>query len=78
MIAEDDKPFEGYREFHLRCETLTGDTWCPYPSERFAQAVMIADDETARRLINKRRGYLFPSFVGCEPMETDILEIIGY
>jgi len=52
-----------------RIETLTGERWCPYPSERFLDICMKVDDETLVRLVKTRRQYMFPQFIDNEPME---------
>lgn len=73
-----DEPFEGYEAFHKKCETLTGDAWCPYPSPEFVKAVAMASDDVARQLIEKRRTFMFPHFLGGEPMALEIAEVIGF
>jgi hypothetical protein len=72
----NDEPFEGYQRFHERCLALTGDAWCPYPSEEFARAIAKADDQTAIKLINQRRQYTFANFLCNEPMAKEIAEIL--
>lgn len=61
--------------FHKKCERVTGNPWCPYPSEDFILAVLLSDDDTARTLIEKRREFIFPHFLGNEPMEKEIRDI---
>jgi hypothetical protein len=68
----EDEPFKGYAEFHARCVALTGNASCPYPSQEFADAVMIAPDDVAIKLIEKRRTFFFPSFLAGEPMQDEI------
>ena len=63
--------------FHDRCEALTGDRWCPYPSAAFILAIMTADDDVARKLITRRRTFTFPAFLAGEPMENEIREVLG-
>ena len=59
-------------EFHRKVARLTGDAWCPYSSGRFVWIVMRTTDNIAKALIEKRRIFTFPDFLGKEPME-DIL-----
>ena len=66
---------ELYNQFHKRVEELTGDPWCPYPSDNFMMAILKAQDHTAKYLINYRRTLQAPNFFGKEPQQEDI-EII--
>jgi hypothetical protein len=59
-------------EFHKRVKTLTGDTWCPYPSGRFVWIVMRTTDEIAKALIEARKEFTFPDFLGKEPMQKTL------
>ncbi len=52
---------------HELAERLTGDSWCPYISQMFANVVLLVDDNTAKELIEERRLFLFPSFLLGEP-----------
>ena len=56
-------------KFHDRVRALTGDSWCPYPSGRFVWIVTHTTDQIAKALIEKRRTFLFPDFLGKEPMD---------
>ena len=72
MTISNDKDRD---ELHERCERLTGNAWCPYPSYEFILATKLVDDARAVELINKRREFCFPSFFVGEPMEKEIYEI---
>ena len=63
--------------FHQRCEKLTGDRWCPYPSDLFIFTVNSVTDEKAKSLIEKRRTFLLPQFLAGEPMLKELNEING-
>ena len=65
-----------YTKFHDRCKELTDDIWCPYPSNAFMEAVMLADDKIAKELIEERRCYLFPHFLCGEPMVEAIYNVL--
>ena len=68
---------ELYTKFHQKVEELTGDPWCPYPSERFMLAILEAQEYIALKLINHRRTLLFPNFLNGEPQQEDIDTILG-
>ena len=63
---------EIYNNFHKRVEELTGDPWCPYPSEGFMNAIMKCQNHTAEKLIKIRRTYSFPQFLSGDPQQKDI------
>ena len=62
-------------KFHKRCEELTGDAWCPYPSEMMIRVTLAVKDDVAKELIVQRRLYLFPDFLRREPMESILLPL---
>lgn len=64
-----------YDNFHTRVQELTGDPWCPYPSELMMQVVMKVNDDTAKKLILKRRQYLFPHFLAGDPMQEELMKL---
>lgn len=65
-----------YEDYHARVEALTGDPWCPYPSDLFMQAVMEATDKEAIILIEGRRKYRFPAFLAGEPQRDAIKAVL--
>jgi len=65
-----------YDKFHDRCEKLTGDVWCPYPSDLFVRVVLQVDDDTAIRLIQERRNYHFGYFLGNDPQHEELSKLI--
>lgn len=56
-------------DYHARVKKLTGEDWCPYPSNDFMLLVLAVPDNEAAQLIRERRGYLFPEFLFGEPQE---------
>ena len=64
-------------EFTMRVKNVTGEEWCPYPSELMVRAVMLSNDTTAKELIIERRKYIFPQFLVGEPMLEKLLSVIG-
>ena len=59
---------------HGLAKILTGDSWCPYPSERFLRVVLsIPQDQRGRfvatELIEGRRKFRFSTFLSGEPQE---------
>lgn len=73
MITDMDK----LNKAHEKCLELTGDAWCPYMSDLFADALFIVDDQTAREIIEERRTYLFHHFLLGEPQEERLLSLLG-
>jgi len=61
---------------HKRCKELTGEAWCPYPSEIFIKAIFKTDDKTAIKLIEERRKISFPTFMAGEPQIDEISKIL--
>jgi hypothetical protein len=54
-----------------RVEALTGERWCPYPSDRFMEEILNSNDERATKLIEARRKYTFPAFLAGDPQEHE-------
>ena len=61
--------------FMDRVEKLTNERWCPYPSGLFVEVVLKVDDVTAKELIEERRKYLFPHFLGGDPQHKRLIEL---
>lgn len=55
------------RELHDAAERLTGDGWCPYPSDLMLRWADTATDEELSAAILKRRTFAFPYFLAGEP-----------
>jgi hypothetical protein len=72
-IIKEDGIYEKYRK---RVELLTGDIWCPYPSEMFMLAILKTSDKKAIELINLRRKMFAPQFWSGEPQEKELKEIL--
>ncbi len=66
-----------YDEFHALVKKLTGSSWCPYPSESFMRAIMVAPEGEAVGLIFERRKFTFPSFLGGDPQQEKINKILN-
>lgn len=62
--------------YQTRIIKLTGEPWCPYPSELFMLAVLKADDDTAKRIIEERQRFLFPIFLTGEPQQKELERIM--
>ncbi len=75
LSLEQIESKEYHDRFHKKVEELMGDPWCPYPSYKFMEAIMMAQDHVAANLIKIRRTYSFPEFVRGDPQREDI-EII--
>jgi len=58
---------------HELAKRLTGDSWCPYVSQMFADVVLLVDDNIAKELVDERRLFLFPSFLSGEPQFAKLL-----
>ncbi len=60
--------YDTQREAALqRSMVLTGKEWIPYPSHLFNCTFLLVDDDTAKKLLEERRRYTFPSFLSDEP-----------
>lgn len=68
MLNEED-----YNMVHALAERLTGDSWCPYPSNLFCKVIQLVDDYTAKLLIDKRREFSFPHFFVGEPQYNELV-----
>jgi hypothetical protein len=57
-------------KFHKKVKQLTGDAWCPYPSQLFIDTILLCDSNRNNiciELIDERRKYLFHTFLKSEP-----------
>lgn len=54
-------------DFFNRVEKLTGEKWCPYTHEYHHEIMSKANDDELKEFVNKRRTFMFPSFLGKEP-----------
>ena len=67
---------ELHEKYQDRVFELTGDRWCPYPSEGFMKAILHADKDSAVEMIKYRRTLSFPVFLAGEPQIKEINKVL--
>ena len=63
-------------EYENKLIKLTGENWCPYPSDLFIETITKVNDKIALKLILERRQYSFPMFLGGDPQGIECQKLL--